>query len=107
MKPPAAAPALLRECAALLRGLDDGAVVRDEHGNGDVRYWHQMYLTLRRAMDAIADGDDSNILYFSDGYSHIASMTIERIAAIEADNARLREALAAAEAELRQYREPM
>lgn len=93
----AAAPALLRECAALLRGLDDGAVGElrqkwDESVARTAALSRNPFTSTGTALEAMATQ---------------CSNSNEYIAAIEADNVRLREALAAAEAELRQYREPM
>ena len=87
----AASPALLRECAALLRGLDDGAVGKLRQKSLEaLRLLHEQHNRERMSVAG-------NAAYAAADY----------IAALEADNVRLREALAAAEAELRQYREPM
>lgn len=91
----AAAPQLLRECAALLRGLDDGAV-------GELReQWESCRNIEYDGRDGLTQREE---LYMMRNEADTAA---DYIAAIEADNVRLREALAAAEAELRQYREPM
>lgn len=79
-----AAPALLRECAALLRGLDDGAV-----GEAKSAYAHSVN-DVKLALD----------LNNRPPYTNALTAAADYIAALE-------RALAATEAELRQYREPM